>query len=297
MRKEPIVTGEYYHVFSRGVDRRATYRNDSDRERFLWGMIAFNDVRKRDVRLSRYRSTPTRNTSPLVQILCYAFMPNHYHFLLKQIVDGGIALFMQRLGAGYTSYFNRQNGRTGCLWESEYKAVRIETDAQLLHVSRYIHLNPLKLFFPDWKTCGVQSWEAANAALVSYTWSSYRHFLGFERNNAVNAQLLFDMFEGSRDYQRFLQSWVMPTAAPEARPVTIRHTPFLPRRKPTLRVIRSPTLLLGLAPMREHAAPRNKHIIQSAPLPRMPSCVPSTVGSSSASGRCPTFLLRSLLPC
>ncbi len=217
MRKEPIVTGEYYHIYSRGVDRRPTYNSDEDCVRFTWGMIAFNNACKQEVRLSRFRNAPKRSRFPLVQILCYAIMPNHYHFLIKQLVDGGVALFMQRLGAGYSCYFNRQNDRTGCLWESEYKAVRIENDAQLLHVSRYIHLNPLKLFFPDWKVHGVPSWNDAHTALMSYPWSSYQCFLKKQSNEAIDAGMLFSMFDDGNDYCDFLRMWVVPMSAPEAR--------------------------------------------------------------------------------
>ncbi len=210
MRKEPIVTGEYYHVFSRGVDRRPTYSDDDDRQRFLWGMIAFNDAKKRDVLISRLRCQPRRSATPLVKILCYAIMPNHYHFMLQQLVDGGIAKFMQRLGRGYTAYFNRQNDRTGSLWESEYKAVRVDSDAQLLHVSRYIHLNPLKLFFPNWKVCGVPNWGVANSMLKNYRWSSYPHFLNSYRDEAVDTAILDDLFRGPFDYAAFMKEHVNP---------------------------------------------------------------------------------------
>ncbi len=210
MRKEPIVTGEYYHVYSRGVDRRATYSDDIDRQRFVRGMIAFDDAQKREFKLSRLRYRPDRSTTPLVKILCYALMPNHYHFLLQQLIEGGIATFMQRLGRGYTAYFNFQNGRTGCLWESEYKSVHIESDEQLLHTSRYIHLNPLKLFFPDWKVRGVPDWSVAAATLRAYPWSSYRHFLGIYNDHAIDHSILENLFHGPTDYALFIKEHVSP---------------------------------------------------------------------------------------
>lgn len=216
MRKESIVTGEYYHVYSRGVDRRRVYEDDSDYERFVRGMIVFNDSTRACSELRNLRSRPSRSKYPLVKIISYTLMPNHHHFLLQQIVDGGIAHFMQRLGAGYACYFNRRYARTGRLWESEYKAVHIETDAQLVHVSRYIHFNPLKLYFPKWKICGVPSWGAAQNALVSYAWSSYRHFLGVEQNKAVDADVLTKMFNDSGDYKNFMLEWVIHNTAPEA---------------------------------------------------------------------------------
>lgn len=210
MRKEIIVTGEYFHVYSRGVDRRSTFNDDADRERFIRGMIAFNDARKREVNLSRMCSRPQRSATPLVKILCYALMPNHYHFLLKQVVDHGIATFMQRLGRGYAGYFNHRNDRTGSLWESEYKAVRIETDAQLLHTSRYIHLNPLKLFLPEWKIRGVQNFEVADTALRTYPWSSYPHFLGLINDHVTSVDILNGLSNGPDDYRLLMKEYLVP---------------------------------------------------------------------------------------
>lgn len=212
MRKEPIVTGEYYHVFSRGTDRRLTYYDDDDRERFVRGMIVFNTTDRKPRELRYVRVRPERSLRPLVRVMSYALMPNHHHFLVEQVVEGGLALFMQRLGAGYACYFNRRHNRTGCLWESEYKAVRIETDAQLLHISRYIHLNPLKLFIPDWKDNGVPDWQIAQTVLLSYPWSSYRHFLELEHDSVVDTGALLNLFKNSNEYENFMREWVLITA-------------------------------------------------------------------------------------
>jgi len=220
MRKEKIITGEYYHVYSRGADRRLTFYDDHDRERFIRSMIAFNDLNNKEKKLSRLKCRPVTSTRPLVKILSYALMPNHHHFLVRQLVDDGIGLYMQRIGAGYACYFNKRHKRTGCLWESEYKAVRIETDAQLLHISRYIHLNPLKLFFPNWKTDGVPCWEEAHHALKLYMWSSYPHFLGIVDDPLVNDGLFATLFSNATDYENFMHEWVMSApemSAPQAR--------------------------------------------------------------------------------
>lgn len=211
MRKEPIVTGEYYHVFDRGVDKRHLFTDEMDHERFVRGMIAFNDFRKIPKELYRLRTRPSKSKHPLVKIMAYALMPNHHHLLIQQLVDNGIATFMQRLGAGYACYFNRKYSRTGRLWESEYKAVLIENEAQLLHVSRYIHLNPLKLFFPNWKISGVPNWETAHANLAAYPWSSYRHFIENSNDSVVDMGVLSRLFRGVNDYKQFMRSFVMGT--------------------------------------------------------------------------------------
>ncbi len=207
MRKEQIVNDGYYHVYNRGVDRRSTYGNDNDRERFIRSMLAFNDTGDRRIVLHRLQHRPSPSKNPLVKIMSYAIMPNHYHFLLKQVSDNGVSRFMQKLGVGFAQYFNRQNERTGRLWESEYKAVPIKSDAQLLHISRYIHFNPLKLFLPDWKIRGIENWDVANALLTSYPWSSYSHYLMLVHDPIVSMDILSNLFQGKSDYQKFMREW------------------------------------------------------------------------------------------
>lgn len=141
-------TGGVYHVFNRGVDHRATFEDDRDRERFTILLehhrvpkaIAYSHLRRiRD----RFVPDQERRTSPLVAIMGFCLMPNHFHLLLRQEAENGIGKYAQRFLNSYTRYYNTRHRRKGPLFEGPFRAVRIETDAQLLHVSRYIHLNPV----------------------------------------------------------------------------------------------------------------------------------------------------------
>ena len=76
-----------------------------------------------------------------MEIICYCLMPNHLHLLLRQLMDGGISKFMSNFANSYTRYFNTKSKRKGPVFEGKFKAKRIETDEQLLHLSRHIHLN------------------------------------------------------------------------------------------------------------------------------------------------------------
>src|SRR3989338_8325291 len=113
MRKQPIVTGEYYHIYNRGVDKR---------DIFIESICEFNQIDGigsiRDLRKSKSESKALHlpiSKDPLVAIVAYCLNPNHFHFILKQLVDGGIAKFMQKLQGGYTYYFNVKNFRSGSL--------------------------------------------------------------------------------------------------------------------------------------------------------------------------------------
>ena len=118
MNRNPIVTDEYYHIYNRGVDRRNIFSDNSDVERFLLSMKLFNSIDPvsslRDV--CEIKGTDSVNPqAKLVDIIAYCLNPNHYHFILKQLINGGIPEFMKRLNGGYTWYFNKKNSRNGTL--------------------------------------------------------------------------------------------------------------------------------------------------------------------------------------
>lgn len=82
------------------------------------------------------------NKEYLVEIIAYCIMPTHIHLILCQLKDEGISIYMKNLLNSYTRYFNIKNNRKGPLWQGRFKSILIQTDEQLLHLTRYIHLNP-----------------------------------------------------------------------------------------------------------------------------------------------------------
>ncbi len=146
MRRVPFVENEYYHIMNRGVDRRNIFMDEKDVKRFIQDMDEFNTVtpigsiyENQFKKKSKAKLGPPR--SKLVDIVAYCLNPNHFHIIITPLVDGGVSKFMQRLGAGYTKYFNEKNKRQGSLFQGAFKSVHIETNAQLLHASAYVNLN------------------------------------------------------------------------------------------------------------------------------------------------------------
>lgn len=146
-RKVPLVTGEHYHIYNRSQFSQAIFKKDVDAKAFFRTMIYYSLI-KPSRRLSYEKRYDAKNIEPLdytnrlVSILAYCIMPNHFHLLLKQEVDGGISTYMQRLTLSFVHYYNIKKKQKGHLFESGFKSVLIESENQLLHVSRYIHLNP-----------------------------------------------------------------------------------------------------------------------------------------------------------
>lgn len=210
MRIELFTNGDYYHIFNRGVDHRDIFIDDVDRERFVRSLIAFNTT-ETDVTPPLYRlhTRPEVSKSPIVRIMSYTLMPNHFHLLFEQLVENGISNFMQKLSGGYARYFNRRHARTGSLCEGEYQAVPIKSNAQLYHISRYIHLNQLSLLIPEWEQRGVSDWDKAEEFLEGYVWSSYRSYIGLENEDFIDPGVLRTMFDGPNDYRQFMKEWAM----------------------------------------------------------------------------------------
>ncbi len=123
-------------------------------------------------------------------------MPNHFHFLLKQKLDKGVATFISNITNAYTKYFNTRNNRVGPLLQGTFKAVLVETDEQLIHLSRYIHLNP------------VVSSVITEKELDYYPWSSYPEYLGLSDNNISDKDFILKMFRSIRHFKEFVTSQI-----------------------------------------------------------------------------------------
>jgi len=145
-RYEGFLPGEMYHVCSRGVEQRKIFLNDRDHLRFLSllhhclpvGPIQSYSVAKR---LKR-KSQNLKEGEGLVDVLVYCLMSNHFHLLVRENVEAGVTRYFQRLLNSYARYFNVKYRRSGSLFAGPFRAVAVDGDEYLLHVSRYIHLNP-----------------------------------------------------------------------------------------------------------------------------------------------------------
>lgn len=129
----------------------------------------------------------------LIGLVCYCLMPNHFHFLLKQTEKEGISRYMSLVQNSYTKYFNARNNRAGPLFQGYFKAVRVENDEQLLHLSRYIHLNPYSSYI-------VKTLDD----LVVYSWSSFSEYLGIVESGYLRKKIILDQFKSSQKYKKFV---------------------------------------------------------------------------------------------
>jgi len=150
--KEYVKNG-YYHLYNRGVEKRNIFLDQQDYNVFLSYLNNYLSV-KNDEELFKIIQNPDsslsekdkarkllrlNNFSNNLLLLAYGLMQNHFHFLVKQLETYAIDSFMNSIGTRYTMYFNRKYNRIGSLYQGVYKAVLVNSDEQLLHLSRYIH--------------------------------------------------------------------------------------------------------------------------------------------------------------
>ena len=204
-KKDCLVSGNIYHVFNRGVEKRSIFMDDRDYLRFIRGLLIFNDTKPILNFNQKFESVYKfdKDKETLVDILAFCLMPNHFHILLKQRIDDGISKFMSKIGIGYANYFNLRYERVGSLFQGNFKSVLINEESQFLNIPYYIHLNPLGLIFPDWQKKGINKTKQAMEFLNSYRWSSHPDYIGQSNFcSLLEMNTLKEIFRNEENYKK-----------------------------------------------------------------------------------------------
>lgn len=212
MRKDPFSVGSYVHVYNRGHRKMPIVRDNSDKWRFLKMLYYFNserlpenwdrELRRKHVILFSWpKDWPKRQ--PLVKILAYCLMKNHYHLLLKEIKDGGITKFMRKLGTGMSNYYNTKYKETGTIFQGSYKARRVDEDMYLRDLSVYIQVkNPFELYAGGLKNASA-NFDRAYKFAQDYQFCSLADYTGERNSPIIDKDLLGEIFQTPRDYKDF----------------------------------------------------------------------------------------------
>lgn len=223
-----FATGEYYHIFNRGVEKRNIFLQISDYFRFIFCLYELNDKkmvvmrdrmeerkmrrRGRKVSIGDTYGFYNRRGELLVEVITFCLMPNHYHLILRQLVDGGVSLFMKKLSNSYTGYFNEKYKRkgVGSLFQGCFKAVHVENDRQLAALIAYIFTNPVELIEKNWKEEGAEDPQEAVKFLKTYRWSSYLDCIGTPNFPSVTKRdFIMEFFGGPEKIQEFIESRIL----------------------------------------------------------------------------------------
>lgn len=199
-----LATDEIYHIFNRSIAKEQIF-SSKILLRHILEIVNFYHF-PQSMRLSKFKSLPKEmkkqyqqvylERPPLVEIYTFAFMPNHYHLLLKQSQEGGIVKFVANIQNSFAKIYNLTKKRDGSVFQSPFKARRIETEEQFIHISRYIHLNPVTAYIITFEDLRDYPWTSFHSYIQSYIQES--------PSQLISAKFLLSFFKSREDYARFV---------------------------------------------------------------------------------------------
>lgn len=193
--------GEYYHILNRSIANEEIFINKINQRRFLSLMdyyrypqnLSFSKYKKIAVQYRRDYFDNYTSNQPLIELYAYSMMPNHYHFALKQLVDDGVKVFVSNLQNAFAKYYNTKFKRDGGLFKRPFRGKRIENDKMFLHISRYIHLNPIS-------SCLMKVEYLKNSLITSYPF-----YTGTEDSDLVNTRFILSIVGSKDNYIKFVE--------------------------------------------------------------------------------------------
>ncbi len=224
IRKDILTNDHYYHIYSRSIAKYTIFNNEHEYNRMLEliDLCRFKDF---NYRFSKLKSLLPQNQAEIIDsikslsnatvgIIAFCIMPTHIHLILKQITENGITEFMRKVLDSYSKFFNTRHNRSGPLWVGHFKNVLISTNEQLLHATRYLHLNPTSAGLvekpEDWKFSSYSEYIhppierietiCTKSDLFDITPARYKKFVddqqAYQRSLAIIKHLLIDNYTG-----------------------------------------------------------------------------------------------------
>ncbi len=200
LRREVLATDEIYHVFNRSVANADILTNRRTLHRML-ALLEYYRLKQR-LRYSKFITLPKEQRTryfkemesypKLVDVYTFALMPTHYHLLIKQVYDNGIVQFIANIQNSFAKFFNLKWDRHGALFQNPFKTKWVQTDEELLHISRYIHLNP------------VTSYLLGFEDLTDYEWTSFSWYMDEEKNRFLDTSIILTLAGSRKQYRQFV---------------------------------------------------------------------------------------------
>jgi putative transposase len=192
-RKTILENGRFYHILNRSIQNIPIFSEPRQCEVFLDLLKFYNQLNppgKFSINKNAKIKPSIKKNEKIVSIINYCLMPNHFHLTLLQEENRGITIFMQRVMNSFSHFYNIKFQNVGPLFQGSFKSIEINNIEQLLHLSRYIHLNPVTANMVD--------------EPKDYIFSSYRSYIGLEKSDLIDPKPILSEFKSVKKYKRFV---------------------------------------------------------------------------------------------
>lgn len=219
-RKIKFRKNGYYHIFDIAKDKRNIFLGENDMQRFLKTMFLSNNcysfrgvwelerskTEKPIDEVKKILKNKKIPIKPLVKICAFCLMPDHFHFLVKEVCPNGTARFMQKLLNSYAKFFSNRHRQSGSLFRGRYCAAEIENEKQLKFIIAYINaINPAQLVEPYLKIKGIENYSKVSETIDSWQWSSHQDFLHRRNLIFIEKKFINEIFSSPAQYNNFLK--------------------------------------------------------------------------------------------
>lgn len=219
MRVEPHTIGSYMHIIKRGARGMEIVKDDADYWRFIKSLFYLNNnnYRKENWEIElRELGTPLFSwpdswpkQDKLVEIVAFIIMPNHFHLLVKEIVDGGISIFMQGLGISMTMSFNEKYDEVGSIFQGSYKGKTIDSDEYLKRTAVYIMVKNSFELYPGGIESAMNNFEKAWEYSLKNPFSSLADYGCMRNSPIISKNLLGKLFKTPTDFKKFAKDTML----------------------------------------------------------------------------------------
>lgn len=200
--KDILATNEFYHIYNKTVGDEQVFDNKYNLNRaidlvdFYRFKVPYSFSKYKDfpIKLRQEALEKIRKLPSLVEIYSFSFMPNHFHFLLKQVQDNGINYFITNFQNAFARFYNLRSERKGAVFCHSFDRVRIEQEEQFIHVSRYIHLNP------------VTAYLIKMTDLPNYPYTSFMDYCENRKLFFLNKDIILNYFKNKEKYFAFVSN-------------------------------------------------------------------------------------------
>jgi putative transposase len=190
--------GCWYHAYNRGHNKQIIFRSERDYRVFIYQIRKFLEPDFFEVKIDRAGELIKIKPDSLideVELHAYCLMPNHFHFLVYQKTRYGMSRLIAKIAQAYTAYFNEKYERVGSAWQGTYKAVKLESDEQFIHLAKYIHANP----FAKEKKSLLEIESDPISFLEKYPYSSLQNYIGSRKNIWLKTQKILEFYKSKNN--------------------------------------------------------------------------------------------------